>query len=368
MGSIFKPRSTTVPASSSGSVKYEIPEYFKKAQEELFARASAESKKPYEAYSGERIAGLTQLQKDAQAAAEQNLGAFAKSGATQQATNLMNQAGQVAGERFEGATVDQYMNPYIQNVVNRSMANLGEIAGQQRQGRDATQIGAGAYGGSRAAIENALAQEREMKAGGDLTAQLYGQGFEQGRSAFMTDRSGRYSDLMTRAQMTPAMQLQKQQAAMQEAGAAGQYGALQQALNQAQMSENYKDFIEQQGYGRGQLGFLSQILGNAPIRSYGEQREGTQDQVIGGTSPFGQIAGAGLSAYSLYQSDMRLKEDIKLVGQSPSGINIYNFKYLHSDDTYQGVMAQEVPSASKLIDGHYYVDYSKVDVEFKKLN
>ena len=33
MGSIFKPRSTTVPASSSGSVKYEIPEYFKKAQE-----------------------------------------------------------------------------------------------------------------------------------------------------------------------------------------------------------------------------------------------------------------------------------------------------------------------------------------------
>ena len=65
MGSLFKPTTTTVPSSSSGSVKYDIPEYFKKAQEELFLRAGEESKKPYEAYIGERIAGMTQLQKDA---------------------------------------------------------------------------------------------------------------------------------------------------------------------------------------------------------------------------------------------------------------------------------------------------------------
>ena len=38
-------------------------------------------------------------------------------------------------------------------------------------------------------------------------------------------------------------------------------------------------------------------------------------------------------------SDIRLKEEIQLVGKSPAGINIYSFKYKHTDGTYQGVMA-----------------------------
>ena len=68
-------------------------------------------------------------------------------------------------------------------------------------------------------------------------------------------------------------------------------------------------------------------------------------------------------------SDMRLKEDIQLIGKSPAGINIYSFKYKHTDGTYQGVMAQEVPWATKMTDtGFYMVDYNKVDVEFRRLN
>ena len=68
-------------------------------------------------------------------------------------------------------------------------------------------------------------------------------------------------------------------------------------------------------------------------------------------------------------SDMRLKEKITLVGKSPAGINIYSFKYKHTDGTYQGVMAQEVPWATEMTDtGFYMVDYNKVDVEFRRLN
>ena len=63
-----------------------------------------------------------------------------------------------------------------------------------------------------------------------------------------------------------------------------------------------------------------------------------------------------------------LKDNIKLVGKSPSNINIYTFNYKGSDDTYQGVMAQEVPWASSLHDnGYLMVDYSKTDVEFRRL-
>ena len=66
-------------------------------------------------------------------------------------------------------------------------------------------------------------------------------------------------------------------------------------------------------------------------------------------------------------SDIRLKENIELVGKSPSDINIYKFNYKDSPTTYQGVMAHEVPWANvKHSNGYMMVDYNKIDVEFKK--
>tara|TARA_R110000823_G_scaffold65184_1_gene153050 strand:- start:70 stop:642 length:573 start_codon:yes stop_codon:yes gene_type:complete len=67
-------------------------------------------------------------------------------------------------------------------------------------------------------------------------------------------------------------------------------------------------------------------------------------------------------------SDIRLKENVKLIGKSPSNINIYKFNYKDNPTTYQGAMAHEVPWASvKHSNGYMMVDYSKLDVQFKKL-
>jgi hypothetical protein len=97
-------------------------------------------------------------------------------------------------------------------------------------------------------------------------------------------------------------------------------------------------------------------------------------------NPLAQAVGAGISGLALYQgfkdagntvgeSDIRLKEDIELVGKSPAGINIYSFKYKDREGKYEGVMAHEVPWASEVAEnGYYAVDYSKVDVDFKKIN
>ena len=52
------------------------------------------------------------------------------------------------------------------------------------------------------------------------------------------------------------------------------------------------------------------------------------------------------------ESDMRLKTDILQVGHSPSGLPIYQFRYIGETQLYQGVMAQDVllhtPSAVRL--------------------
>lgn len=91
---------------------------------------------------------------------------------------------------------------------------------------------------------------------------------------------------------------------------------------------------------------------------------------IGGV---GSVVSAGLSGGAFGTSDRRLKENIKLIGKSKSGLNIYSFEYIDksfSKETWQGVMSDEVPqnavvkNFSGIYDG---VDYSKIDVEFKQV-
>jgi hypothetical protein len=85
----------------------------------------------------------------------------------------------------------------------------------------------------------------------------------------------------------------------------------------------------------------------------------------------GSVTGAFTAVKTFFSgfSDERLKEDIRLIGKSPAGINIYEFKYKHTAGTWQGVMAQEVPWARTMTDtGYYMVDYSKVDVEFRRIH
>ena len=66
-------------------------------------------------------------------------------------------------------------------------------------------------------------------------------------------------------------------------------------------------------------------------------------------------------------SDERLKKNIKKIGVSPQGVNIYEFEYKYPElcfgGKFQGVLGHEVPWAANEDDnGYLYVDYSKVDV------
>lgn len=82
----------------------------------------------------------------------------------------------------------------------------------------------------------------------------------------------------------------------------------------------------------------------------------------GGAGLLVGLANAGAVAYA---SDRRLKKNIKLVGKTDSGLNIYSFQYKSGGGTVLGVMADEVeqvrPAAvhKRAIDGEYdAVDYS----------
>lgn len=71
-------------------------------------------------------------------------------------------------------------------------------------------------------------------------------------------------------------------------------------------------------------------------------------------------------------SDIRLKTNIRLVGQSPSGYNLYTWNYIDSKygvGTFKGVIAQDLPEHARIRDekGYFVVDYSKLDVELEKI-
>jgi len=75
------------------------------------------------------------------------------------------------------------------------------------------------------------------------------------------------------------------------------------------------------------------------------------------------------------KSDIAHKENIKWIGKSDSGINIYQFKYKDENGIYEGVIGNELIGTAfehaLLInpeDGLLMVDYNKIDVQFKKIN
>ena len=96
-------------------------------------------------------------------------------------------------------------------------------------------------------------------------------------------------------------------------------------------------------------------------------RMGMWGQIIGG------VAGAAGTIGAAAISDRKLKKNIEYKFNSPSGLPVYNFEYIDSkygSGVHQGVMSDEVPreAVKTHSSGYEMVDYSMIDVEFKKLN
>ena len=96
-------------------------------------------------------------------------------------------------------------------------------------------------------------------------------------------------------------------------------------------------------------------------------RMGMFGQIIGGVA-----AGIG-SAATGSLSYRRLKKNIAYKFTAPSGIPVYNFEYIeanHGSGVHQGVMSDEVTREAVIMHpgGYEMVNYSMLDVGFKKLN
>ena len=105
-------------------------------------------------------------------------------GSTQQAQQLLSGT----GGQFDPRGVQEFMNPYEDEVVQRTLQDIRREGDIREQGLQAQAASAGAFGGSRQAVaEQELARnvlDQQGKAAGQLRQAGYGQASQQAQQAF----------------------------------------------------------------------------------------------------------------------------------------------------------------------------------------
>ena len=185
------------------------------------------------------------------------------------------------------------MNPYEAQVVQQTMQDLqrqSDIAAQQQA---AQAIGSGAYGGSRATLQELERERNLLDAQARAAGQLRQSGF--GQAAQLAQQQ---------AQLTGALGEGVGKFAAQEAGLGelqqrlmgqdisqlGQAGALQRQMQQAQLDAARQSNLQREQFPYQQYGFISDILRGIPTS------QGTMTmQQYPTPSPFQQYAGLGIS-------------------------------------------------------------------------
>lgn len=306
-----------------------LPEYAEPYFRRLLDRTEAQSLTSYTPYQGQRIAATPQDITDAfnltRNIAGQGIAGLPQAtnvvaGNVQAGQQIAQQAGQPfqysAPGQFTAQTAQQYMSPYMQAVVDRQSRAARQAAAETRAGRSAQAVQAGAFGGSRQAVQEAIADRELQNQLADIQASGTQQAFQQASQQFGQDRAA----LMAQEQAQAAANQQAQQAQLQALGFSSQQaqqmvglgetgraadiqsaqlletiGKSQLAREQEALDMAYQDFIRQQAYPEQQLQMYSSILRGVPVQP------GITTTAYAPYNPIQQALGAGLAGIGLYR-------------------------------------------------------------------
>jgi len=334
--------------SSTQTQVVDLPEWAKPtAQKQLGLAESVTNinQNPFQSFGGVKDASGTQIGFDPskvvagmdpmQQRAYQGVGNLQTSPELGAAAGLMGTAtGRALGTQYNpystgqfGAQAGQYMDPYMQNVVNiqqREAQRQADIAGTQRGAQAA---GAGAFGGSRQAIMDAEAARNLATQKGDIQARGLQDAYGRGQTQFNTEQQLREQS----RQYGAGLGLQGLQAAMTGAGQLGQlgqqqfgqqkdilgmqnqFGGQQQAQQQALINAESQNFAAQQRYPYQNLEFMSNILRGTPM--------GTVQSMYAPQPGIGQQAlGAGTSLAGAYMMGGGKFADGGYINAQPAGL------------------------------------------------
>jgi hypothetical protein len=269
------------PASVTtyGTTTENMPRWLSDYTQGLINRANAVAAEPYQQYGGPRLASpgsdVTSGYDVARGTVEPAQAAFQQlmqsPGALAAAQPYIGQAAQT----FPGQA-QAYMNPYIENVVNRSttLANraltekflpaLAGTFGSRGQDARSSAYRRAADRGVRDITEGLQEQAASQLASGyNTAAQTFGQDASRlaGLAGTVGNLSGR--DLADRATLAAA----QQQSGLTSAAALDAIGRAQQGEEQRSLDLAYQNFAEQRDYPRSTIDWMSSVIRGMPYNS-----------------------------------------------------------------------------------------------------
>jgi hypothetical protein len=281
-------------------------------------------------------------------------------GATQNATTGVNNAAEAQtaanSNGLSGAQINQYLSPYLGDVLSSTEALTAQQNEQAQSGALGTAISSGAFGGDRTGLAAANLQQQEDLAAGNVYSGIANTGYQSALSTAQGEQqlglsgaqqlanigSTAYGEGANTSSALAGLGTGAQSAALQGANAQIAAGTVEQQTQQAQDTAEYNQFEQEQSYPFQVDQFLANIA------------EGT-GALSGSTTTTTQPGG--------FFSDKRLKHDIKKVGKTYDGQDIYSYKMAGDPRTHIGLIAQQVekkhPEAVGLRAGFKTVDYGK---------
>lgn len=274
---------------------------------------------PYEPYQGQRVAGFTEDQlaamqgiREAQGQAQPYIDA---------ATRAAQMGLQYADpSRFSQESLKQYYNPYQQNVINATMANIDQMNRQQQNELTNKIVSSGAMGGDRAGIARAELSRQQNLVNQQTMAQLQAQGYGQAVNQYNQQQQTAIGAAQQGAYSLGQLGLQSQQAAYQGLQALMGSGAMQQQLGQQQLDAEYQAWQMARAYPYQQAAFYAGIAGGiAPNMGGTTNTMGfgqSNQQQSGGGSGASQGMGMLTSMLGLLgMSDERTKTNVDYIGR-----------------------------------------------------
>lgn len=410
------------PAQTTQVSKVELPAWVDQASQENYQLAKSLSERPLEQYTGQTVAGETPFTKQAYDLIGKSIGStdplVGKATGMLDKTNPLfdeanewaRKAGGVQGEaadifRSTAGPLDitPFLNQYTGEVEQNAIRNANESLSRNLLSNTDAARKSQAFGGSRAAIQNAVTQAEGSKGIGDLSAQLRKAGIDFATNTALQDRTGRQAAgtgllntgagylgtgrgiLDSAAGMRDTATGYLNTATNQRQGQAQDIASLlgagdkQRGQTQAELDAAARKFYEKRDYPTEALNVRLAALGMSPYgktetsnKTSTQEKLGTDWATLGlgiaglpmaGGGSAGGAAMSGLMSL-LAMSDRDDKTDITNLGKdSKTGLPMYSYRYKGDPKTYPkvvGPMAQDIkkkfPKAVKNVAGHKAVD------------
>ena len=275
--------------SSKQTIVNELPDYARPHIENVLDRVEAESNQGFQQYGGQRLADSGSIADIADSRNMVRNIAGAGLPELQEAIGGMRDISQRG--QFTGQMAQDYMNPYMQQVVDRQKQSAIQDFNRMGAARNAQAVNAGAFGGSRAAVADYLAEEGLQDQLANIDATGREAAFRDARAGFDAARQLGMQGLSQLASMGGARRAGDIQGAQLLEG----IGKQQLAEQQAGLDIGYQDFLNQQNFNKDQLGFYSNIIQGIPIQP---NKAVANYQSY---NPMQQALGAGIAGLGLYR-------------------------------------------------------------------